>query len=75
MAAETTFHVSLGDPQATFSSPTGTKVLVARVLGRTNANGTERVFLDRVVHGPGAAFVGWQASGAVSTILSRPCGG
>lgn len=50
------------------SSPT-----LARVLGREHSNGVETVWLDRLVHHASeSSFEGWDVSGAISTVLSRP---
>lgn len=43
----------------------------ARVLGREcGSDGIERVWLDRLVIGPGESINGWSHSGAVSSVLA-----
>jgi hypothetical protein len=48
-------------------------VIVANVLGTANDDQGQpaTVWLDRLVHRPGMEFDGWDATGAISTVLHR----
>lgn len=68
-------HVTLGESTATFKSEGRSAVVVANVLGtHGDSEGKPcKVWLDRIVHRPGMEFAGWEASGAISTVLTRGC--
>jgi hypothetical protein len=66
-------RVSLGDGAATFKQKGQSDVIVANVLGMANDDQGQpvTVWLDRLVHRPGMEFDGWDATGAISTVLRR----
>lgn len=74
MARHTT-HVSItiGNEAVTLRRSGSSTRIVANILGsEKDAKGeATRIWLDRRVHRPGEEFDGWQASGAVVTILER----
>ena len=57
---------------ATVSDPHSSKKYVVKVLGVEYECGNEVVYLDSLIHEESSLFVGWEASGAISTILTRP---
>ncbi|OGU23762.1 MAG: hypothetical protein A2580_17925 [Hydrogenophilales bacterium RIFOXYD1_FULL_62_11] len=68
-------HLSVGD-QAVAVRPHGSRfVRTAAILGReTSPEGVERIWLDRIIAAPFETLIhpdGWEASGAVSTVLER----
>lgn len=66
-------RVSLSEGCATLRQKGQSDVIVAKVLGTNNDGGgqPETIWLDRLVHRAGVEFDGWQATGAVSTVLHR----
>ena len=69
----TRITVSLGEDIATIRREGVSSVTCATILGREcSTDGTERVYLDRLVHRIGEdQFSDWQVSGAISTVLAR----
>ncbi len=66
-----TLHVD--GETATIRLATRREVWVCRVLGRVERGGTEMLYLDRLLHEPHHTHCcGYEASGAITTILSRP---
>ena len=64
--------VSVGESVVAIKREGTRRVVVANVLGRVERDGVELLCLDRLVHEPyEKAFVGWNVSGAVTTMLSR----
>jgi len=73
MRREPEYELSIGDGVATIRRRGSRAFTTARVLGREEVDGIERVWLDRRVVRNGAVFSkGWRAEGAVSTIMVRP---
>ena len=66
-------QVTLGESTATLKSDGRSSVVVANVLGtELDSEGRPcKVWLDRLVHRYGMEFSGWEASGAISTVLTR----
>jgi len=49
-------------------------VITTRILGRETANGREVIYLDSLIHQGTEETLGeWEATGAVSSILTRAC--
>ena len=72
---DSVIHVNVGERDVAFTSTRSSDAEVARILDRDSTEeGQERLWLDRRIHGPGDDFVGWKASGAVTTILTRDAG-
>ncbi|MGF6782065.1 hypothetical protein [Paraburkholderia sp. GAS334] len=72
---ESNVTVTVGDGVVTVKREGTRKAVVARVLGQVEREGVELLCLDRLVHeSHERSFVGWQVSGAVTTMLSRPVG-
>ncbi|CAG4913867.1 hypothetical protein [Paraburkholderia gardini] len=70
---ESNVTVTVGEGVVTVKREGTRKAVVARVLGQVERDGIELLCLDRLVHDSHeSSFVGWQVSGAVTTILSRP---
>ena len=65
--------VKVGDASVSLKREGRSELVLATILGRRKdpQNGTEILWLDRVVHTNGETFIGWQASGAISTILQQ----
>ena len=65
--------VKVGDASVTLKREGRSALVIAMILGRRKDphNGTETLWLDRLVHFNGETFMGWQASGAISTILQQ----
>jgi UPF0288 family protein (methanogenesis marker protein 3) len=64
--------VAVGEGIVTIKREGTRRAVVANVLGRVERDGVELLCLDRLVHEPyEKAFVGWNVSGAVTTMLSR----
>lgn len=65
--------VKVGDDSVSLKRDGRSTLVLAKILGRRKDphNGTETLWLDRLVHTNGETFVGWQASGAISTILQQ----
>jgi hypothetical protein len=64
--------VLVGEGVVTIKREGTRRAVVAHVLGRTERDGVELLCLDRLVHEPHeGVFVGWDVSGAVTTVLSR----
>jgi hypothetical protein len=59
------------DGRAVIRFNSGSRPIVAGVLGREVVEGVERIYLDRRIHRPWVEYRGWQLSGAISTIASR----
>lgn len=68
-------EVRIGETSVTIKRTGNSHVMVANILGRTkdSAGRDQVLWLDRPVHvGRGSAdFIGWRASGAISTVLTR----
>lgn len=66
-------EVTLGDGVVVIRQSNSSTAIVAQVLGERVRDGIQHLYLDRLVHfGRHVRLYGWTASGAVSTILSRP---
>ena len=76
MRRESEFLLSIGDGQVVLRRKGGRAYTAARILGReVDADGVERVWLDRVIAPYGTATVeGWSIVGAVSSVLERAGG-
>lgn len=70
LAGETPTVVRIGDTGVSVKRK-GHTLALARILGRKTKDGIESIYLDRLVHKDWETFEGWNASGAISTILSR----
>ncbi|MFP4896796.1 hypothetical protein [Paraburkholderia sp. EG304] len=69
---ESQVSVLVGDGVVTIKREGTRRAVVAGVLGRMERDGVELLCLDRLVHeAHEKAFVGWNVSGAVTTMLSR----
>jgi hypothetical protein len=69
---ESQVSVMVGDGVVTLKREGTRRAVVANVLGRIERDGTELLCLDRLVHeAHEKAFVGWNVSGALTTMLSR----
>jgi UPF0288 family protein (methanogenesis marker protein 3) len=69
---ETNVSVAVGEGVVTIKREGTRRAVIANVLGRVERDGVELLCLDRLVHEPyEKAFVGWNVSGAVTTMLSR----
>jgi hypothetical protein len=65
--------VTIGEDCVTLYEAGRTAAIVAKLLGREVREGYETLWLDRIVHRANFQFTeNWQASGAISTILTRP---
>jgi len=66
-------HVVLGDSTVSIKRSGQSAVVIANILGRANdEEGNLRVlWLDRIVHREGDLFEGWEATGAISTVLTK----
>ena len=64
--------VSFGGTSAVIRRDGSSSVILAEVLGKEVTDGVERVYLDRLVHGRFEDWKEFSASGAISTILTRP---
>lgn len=66
-------EVTVGEGVVVIRQQSSSKATVAQILGERVRDGMRYLYLDRLVHfRRGSQLVGWQASGAISTILSRP---
>ncbi|MCK9988276.1 MAG: hypothetical protein AzoDbin1_04748 [Azoarcus sp.] len=66
-------EVTLGDGVVVIRQHNSSSATVAQVLGERVRDGIQYLYLDRLVHfGRGVGLNGWHASGAISTVLSRP---
>lgn len=66
-------EITLGDGVVVIRQQSSSSATVAKVLGERVRDGMQQLYLDRLVHfGRGIHLGGWHASGAISTILSRP---
>ena len=65
--------VKVGDASVSLKREGRSELVLATILGRRKDphNGAETLWLDRLVHFNGETFIGWQASGAISTILQQ----
>lgn len=70
LGGETPTVVRVGDTGVSVKRK-GHTLALAKILGRTTKDGIESIYLDRLVHKDWETFEGWNASGAISTILSR----
>ncbi len=66
-------EVVIGDGSVSLKRPGQSTVVLAKVLGsKLDAEGTPQIlWLDRIVHLDSDEFVGWKASGAISTVMTR----
>lgn len=66
-------NVSIGDGLVVLNNPNRSNLVLADILGQeVNDKGEPHVlYLNKMVHGPGIEFNSWEASGAISTILTR----
>lgn len=73
MRRDSSYSVTLGDEVATVRRSGSRVYTTARILGReVDAEGTETVWLDRVVMPYGTTTEdGWAVTGAITTILNR----
>ncbi|NMG29553.1 hypothetical protein [Aromatoleum evansii] len=66
-------EITVGEGVVVIRQQNSSKATVAHILGERVRDGVRYLYLDRLVHfRRGSQLVGWQASGAISTILSRP---
>lgn len=65
--------VKVGDESVSLKREGRSTLVFAKILGRRKDphDGTETLWLDRLVHTNGETFIGWQASGAISTVLQQ----
>jgi len=64
--------ISIGDGWVTVRRHGRSTSIVAKILGEETRKGIRTIWLDRLVHYAGEKALGeWNASGAISTILSR----
>jgi len=64
------YQLEVGDGVAVLHSRGRSRAVVAGILGdETDAAGTRRLWLDRMVHAPADEVDGWELAGAVSTVL------
>jgi hypothetical protein len=69
---ELNVSMSVGEGVVTLKREGTRRAVVANVLGRVERDGVELLCLDRLVHEPHEkAFIGWNVTGAVTTMLSR----
>lgn len=62
--------VILGEGVVTLNYRKGTEITVGNILGIEGEEGSRKIYLDRLLHGPHEReFCGWNVKGAVSTIL------
>lgn len=72
MTPKRTASVTLTQDTAVVRRRGVSRVSVAGILAREVQDGTERVYLDRLLHRlDDIELDGWQVSGAISTILER----
>lgn len=66
-------EVVIGDGSVSLKRPGQSTVVLAKVLGsKLDTEGTPQIlWLDRIVHLDSDEFVGWRASGAISTVLTK----
>jgi hypothetical protein len=64
-------RLAIGDDTVTIKRQGTTTAVVANILGRQIDVQSETLWLDRMCHRPDELFEGWQATGAISTILHR----
>jgi hypothetical protein len=64
--------VTVGEKTVTLKRDGQSDLVIANILGRKRnpADGVETLWLDRLVHTDKEGFVGWYASGAISTVLT-----
>lgn len=74
MSIITTYtEITVGEGVVVIRQQNSSKATVAQILGERIRDGVRYLYLDRLVHfRRGSQLVGWEASGAISTILSRP---
>lgn len=66
-------RVTVGESTVTMKKKGQSALVMANILGRTvdEAKNLETIWLDALVHSDNEEFAGWQANGAISTILRR----
>ena len=65
-------YIVIGEGRVTLRSNTSSTKRVAVILGREVHDRVETIWLDRLVHRAADSFEdGWQASGCLSTVLTR----
>ncbi|WP_293195991.1 hypothetical protein [Ottowia sp.] len=69
----TATKVTLGDGTVTLKRDGQSDLVIATIVGRKRdaGQGIETIWLDRLVHTDKEEFVGWSASGAISTVLQQ----
>ncbi|MBK6616497.1 MAG: hypothetical protein IPG27_21235 [Ottowia sp.] len=65
--------MTLGDGTVTLKRDGQSDLVIATIVGRKRdaGQGIETIWLDRLVHTDKEEFVGWSASGAISTVLQQ----
>jgi hypothetical protein len=72
MTVDKRHAITIGDNEVVIRTPGRSTAAVAGILGDETRDGRRTLWLDRLVHSPGGAFDdGWEADGAVSTILAK----
>lgn len=68
----TATKVTVGEGTVTLKRDGQSDLVIAAILGRKRdpAEGLETLWLDRLVHTDKEEFVGWSATGAISTVLT-----
>lgn len=66
-------EVTVGDATVSLKRAGQSTVVIAKILGRKTdmETGAQGLWLDRLVHKTGEQFYGWDAGGAISTVLSQ----
>ena len=66
-------RVTVGEATVTLKKKGQSALVISKILGSRidRANNLETIWLDGLVHSHKEEFAGWQASGAISTILRR----
>lgn len=66
-------QVVIGEGSVSLKRPGQSAVVIAKILGSASdeEGNLQVVWLDRIVHREGDLFAGWDASGAISTVLTK----
>lgn len=70
-------EVTVGDATVSLKRAGQSTVVIANILGRKTdqETGAQTLWLDRLVHKMTEEFYGWNAGGAISTVLSQKTSG
>ena len=64
--------VSVGEQSVIIADSVRSQRYVGNVLGvETTSDGRQQIYLDRLLHDTSMVFDGWEASGAISTVLTQ----